>query len=153
MPQKPFLKWVGGKTQILSSILSRFPAKIHNYYEPFLGGGSVLLGVLSSDLITITGMVYAYDANLSLIWVFKHIQSSPLELWTFIELYIKKYDSITGGEINRKPNGENDAMGSKESYYYWLRKRFNQLDKTSLECSAIFMILNKTCFRGMYRRT
>ena len=151
MSQKPFLKWVGGKTQILSSILSRFPTTIHNYYEPFLGGGSVLLGVLSSNLITITGKVYAYDANLSLIWVFKHIQSSPSELWTFIELYIKKYDSITGVEINRKPDGENSAMGSKESYYYWLRGRFNQLDKTSLECAAIFMILNKTCFRGMYR--
>ncbi len=151
MTQKPFLKWVGGKTQILTSILSRFPTKIHNYYEPFLGGGSVLLGLLSSDLITVTGTVYAYDANLSLIWVFKHIQSSSSELWEYIELYMKKYHSITGQDINRKPDNESNAMGSKESYYYWLRKRFNQLDKTSIECAAIFMILNKTCFRGIYR--
>ena len=150
MPQKPFLKWVGGKTQILSDILSTFPTTIRNYYEPFLGGGSVLLGLLSSNII-IKGGVYTYDANPSLIWTFKHIQTNPDGLWTFIDLYMKKYDSITGEEINRNPDGENAAMGSKESYYYWLRKQFNQLDKTTLECAAIFMIINKTCFRGMYR--
>ena len=89
MPQKPFLKWVGGKTQILSDILSIFPTTIHNYYEPFLGGGSVLLGLLSSNII-IKGGVYAYDANLSLIWTFKHIQTNPDGLWAFIDLYMKK---------------------------------------------------------------
>jgi len=45
--QKPFLKWIGGKSQILDKIITRFPTKIKNYHDIFLGGGSVLLAVLS----------------------------------------------------------------------------------------------------------
>ena len=45
--QKPFLKWVGGKTQIIKDIISKVPGEINNYHELFLGGGSVLLAVLS----------------------------------------------------------------------------------------------------------
>ena len=45
--QKPFLKWIGGKTQIIENILDKFPSQIGNYHEPYLGGGSVLLTVLS----------------------------------------------------------------------------------------------------------
>jgi len=45
--QKPFLKWVGGKTQIISDVISKFPSEMNNYHELFLGGGSVLFAVLS----------------------------------------------------------------------------------------------------------
>lgn len=151
---KPFLKWVGGKTQIINHILDKIPSEIDNYHELFLGGGSVLLGVLSmvkDNKIVIKNKIYAYDINKTLIRVYKNIQKNKDELFSHLSFYIKEYDNITGTVINRKPLTIEEAKTSKESYYYWIRHIFNQMDKDSIECSAIFMFLNKTCFRGMYR--
>lgn len=152
--QKPFLKWVGGKTQIIDKVIERFPSEINNYHEPFLGGGSVLLALLSlqkQNKINIIGGVFASDANKLLINVFKAVQSNKGELFDYITKYITEYDSITGTEINKKPKTIEEAKTSKESYYYWMRKQFNECDSESIECSALFMVINKTCFRGMYR--
>lgn len=152
--QKPFLKWVGGKTQIAPSILSLFPKEINNYHELFLGGGSILLALLSlqkQNKITIKGKIHAYDINPTLIHVYKHVQTNKDELFACISQYIETYASITGTSINRKPQTIEQATTSKESYYYWIRQKFNTMDKASLECAAIFIFLNKTCFRGMYR--
>ena len=71
---KPFLKWVGGKTQIIHDVLALFPKRIHNYHEPFLGGGSVLLALLSDKSITVSGRIYASDINPHLIAIYKNIQ-------------------------------------------------------------------------------
>ena len=154
--QKPFLKWVGGKTQILDDIISKIPKKINNYHEPFLGGGSVLFAILclqQEKKIIITNNIYAYDVNKDLINVYKHIQNNKDKLYTLIEYYINEYHGIEGNTINRKPISIEEAKTSKESYYYWLRNKYNTIDKNNhpMECSALFMILNKTCFRGMYR--
>ena len=152
--QKPFLKWIGGKTQIITDIIDKFPTEINNYHELFLGGGSVLLALLSlqkENKITIKKKIYAYDINKTLINVYKNIQHNKDELYNYINLYITEYDNIKGTEINRKPNTIDDAKTSKESYYYWMRKKYNNIDKNTIECSALFMIINKTCFRGMYR--
>jgi len=152
--QKPFLKWVGGKTQIINDIISKIPTEINNYHELFLGGGSVLLAVLSlqkQNKIVIKNNIYVYDINSVLINVYKHIQNNKDELYKFINLYINEYDSIKGTIINRKPVSIEEAHTSKESYYYWIRHKYNNIDKNTIECSAIFMFINKTCFRGMYR--
>lgn len=152
--QKPFLKWVGGKTQIIQTILSKIPCEMENYHELFLGGGSVLLAVLSlqkQGKIKIKNKIYAYDINSDLINVYKHIQNNKDELFTFITSYINEYDNIKGTVINRKAKSLVEAKTSKESYYYWIRKKYNNCDKTTVECSALFMFINKTCFRGMYR--
>jgi len=153
--QKPFLKWVGGKTQILDNVLSKVPKEFNNYHELFLGGGSVLLAVLSlqkQGKIVIKNKIYAYDINETLIHVYKHIQNNKDALFGHIERYINEYDSLDGTEINRKPASIDEAKTSKESYYYWIRNKYNTMDdKSSVERSALFMIINKLCFRGMYR--
>ena len=74
---KPLLKWVGGKTQILDDVMSLFPTKIKNYHEPFIGGGSVLIGLLTyinAGKIKLTGKIYASDLNSNLIGFYKNIQ-------------------------------------------------------------------------------
>ena len=153
--QKPFIKWVGGKTQLLDIIKTKVPSSINNYHEIFLGGGSVLFMILSmqnDNKIKIAQKVYAYDINKSLINVYKNIQTNKDELFEYITKYIKTYDSLKGTIINRRPKTLEEAKSSKESYYYWVRNIFNTMDeKDSVEYSAIFMFLNKTCFRGMYR--
>ena len=154
MYQRPFLKWVGGKTQILEKILNKIPKEINNYHEPFVGGGSILLAVLSMKErgeIKIKGNVYACDLNEGLINVYKHIQNNNNELFNNINTIMKEYDEITGDEINRRPETIEEARSSKESYYYWLRNKLNNSNKATLEYAALFMIINKLCFRGMYR--
>lgn len=152
--QKPVLKWIGGKTQIIGNVLELFPDKIKNYHELFLGGGSVLFGLLSlieKGEINLEGNIYIYDKNLDLINFYKNIQSNYNELYNYAKLYFDEYDGLTGTEVNRKPRNIEEAKTSKESYYYWIRQKFNTMEKEFVEYSAIFLFLNKTCFRGMYR--
>ena len=152
--QKPFMKWLGGKSQIINEIIKKVPKKMNNYHEIFLGGGSVLLAVLSLEKageIVIKKKVYAYDLNEPLINIYKNIQSNKDELFEYITQYITEYDNITGESVNRSPATVEEAKTSKESYYYWIRSMFNIMDKNTIEYSAVFMFLNKTCFRGVYR--
>ena len=152
---KPILKWVGGKTQILDKLITEFPTEINNYHEIFLGGGSVLLTLLSyvkEGIIKIRGNIYAYDLNEPLIHIYKNIQSAHIELYDSIQLLIKDYGECGNGEINRKATTIEEAKQAKENYYYWIRKEYNKLsDKNGLIGSAMFIFLNKTCFRGVFR--
>jgi DNA adenine methylase len=154
---KPILKWVGGKTQILDKLMVEFPIEINNYHEIFLGGGSVLLTLLSyvkEGVIKLNGTIYAYDLNEPLIYVYKNIQSSYNELYIVIQNIIKCYNACGSGLINRSPTNLEEATQTKENYYYWVRMEYNKLsafDKKSLIGSAMFIFLNKTCFRGVFR--
>jgi DNA adenine methylase len=154
---KPFLKWVGGKTQILETILARFPTTIQNYHEPFLGGGSVLFGLLSyrrSGKITLSGTIYASDLNSNLIGLYQNIQRDPESLITEVHALIEEFASCADTGVNRAPQNVQEALTSRESYYFWIRRRFNamtQANRMTPQGSAMLLFLNKTCFRGMYR--
>jgi len=154
---KPILKWVGGKTQILDKLIIAFPIEINNYHEIFLGGGSVLLTLLSyvkNGIIKIHGNIYAYDLNEPLIYIYKNIQLSYNELYNEIQYFITEFNLCGDGEINRNPKNINEAKISKENYYYWIRNEYNKLDfteKKTIKGSAMFIFLNKTCFRGVFR--
>ena len=148
---KPIIKWVGGKTQILDKVLESFPKEMNNYHELFVGGGSVLFGLLESKDITVKGKVYAYDKNQKLINMYRQIQTNPKDVHDHLTELFKTYDTRTGTEVNRKPQTEEDGLTSKESYYYWVRKKYNDLIPTTHIHAATLIFLNKTCFRGVYR--
>ena len=160
---KPIIKWVGGKTQIIDKILDEYPINMTNYHEIFLGGGSVLLALLSyrkANLIKVNGNIYAYDLNETLISLYKNIQSKHNELYTTLKQIIDEFNScIDDGDgddsiLNRKPTNLEEALTKPENYYFWSRIKYNKLsgiEKNGILGTALFIFLNKTCFRGLYR--
>ena len=154
---KPILKWVGGKTQIIDKLIADFPIEMNNYRESFLGGGSVLLTLLSyvkNDVIRIRGNIYAHDLNEPLIYIYKNIQSQHNDLYDKLQTIIAELNKCGNGEINRKPANIEEAKTAKENYYYWMRNKYNKLgvdEKKTTLGSAMFIFLNKTCFRGVFR--
>lgn len=154
---KPLIKWVGGKTQIIDLIINNFPKKINNYHELFIGGGSVLISLLeniNSNKISIKGTINAYDINQTLISFYNNVKNKPNEIIEKIKKLIDIYNNIEIMNGNQKPVNYNEALQSKESYYYWIRKEFNKLnqeEKNGVIGTSYFIFLNKTCFRGLYR--
>lgn len=157
MTTKPFIKWAGGKTQIVNLIISKFPNQIDNYHEIFLGGGSVLIKLLEcvdDGIITIKGRIIAYDINEILICCYRNIRDYPKEVYLTCINLVKTYYSIENKKVIRKPKNNKEAHTSQESYYYWIRRKFNLMDKdkkNDIIGTAFFIFLNKTCFRGLYR--
>jgi DNA adenine methylase len=137
---KPIIKWVGGKTQIIKNIFELFPKIINNYYEPFLGGGSILIYLLNeikNNNIYLLGDIYAYDINKYLIYMYKNIQEKCDEVYKNIIKISAEYN-----------------ISHRETYYYNIREKYNKMnerDKLSPYGSAIFIFLNKMGFRGIYR--
>lgn len=153
---RPLLKWVGGKGQIIDKLIKKLPDKINNYHELFVGGGSFLIMVLwakEKKYITIDGDINVYDLNEALIETYNNIKNNKNELFESIKQIEAEFNSCEiEGDVKRKPVNKEDAMTSKESYYYWIRKQYNELsDKSTIESSSYFIFLNKTGFRGMYR--
>ena len=151
---KPLLKWVGGKTQIIHNITGCFPKEINNYHEIFVGGGSVLLAMIylqKQGEIKITGNINAYDLNENLINFYNNVKFKCTDFIELFMYYLDEYDSIKGNIINRNAVNKNEALTSKESYYYYIRNIFNNNNKNTLESAVLFLFLNKTCFRGIYR--
>jgi len=140
---KPFVKWAGGKTQLLDEIRNKYPKglgkKINRYCEPFVGGGAVLFDVISSHSFN---DVLINDINPDLINAYVQIRDN--------------IDSMTSTLSEFRTDYNNLSQIDKETYFYEKRKRFNELRKereesTDAERASLFIFLNKTCFNGLYR--
>ena len=145
MTVKPFVKWAGGKNQLLPDIRKKYPNElgksILKYCEPFVGGGAVLFDVLSAYAIN---EVLINDINRELINTYTQIRDYPENLISELVFMQKHFWPL-------------DAAENKE-YYYDKRQRFNDLKassgddaKVNLEKASLFIFLNKTCFNGLFR--
>lgn len=136
---KPFIKWAGGKSQLLNEIRAKYPDKIDKYCEPFVGGGAVLFDVLANCH---PKEVLINDINAELLNTYSQIKNNVDEL---IILLSDMQDSFWA---------KNDV--DRKVMYLAKRERFNDLkvngdDRINLEKAALFIFLNKTCFNGLYR--
>jgi DNA adenine methylase len=123
----PFLKWAGGKTQILFELEKFVPSEFNRYFEPFLGGGAVFFHLTSKNFHF---TAYLSDTNEELITVYRVVKGDVEKLIDILKKHQKDYDK-----------------GPTE-FYYELRKF---VPPTDVERAARFSSLNKTCYNGLYR--
>ena len=83
---QPFIKWAGGKRQLLPEIMDRLPKEFNDYYEPFIGGGALLLGLQPKNAII-------GDVNMTLITTYKKIEETPNELMKILSEYETKHNN------------------------------------------------------------
>lgn len=130
----PFVKWAGGKRQLLPQIKERMPEKFNNYYEPFVGGGAVTFELLPANALI-------NDINKALINAYRQICNAP-------EAFLKAVN-----KLDEEMLGKRTEVLCKE-YYYSLREHYNdKLMKAEydVELAALFVFINKHCFNGLYR--
>lgn len=138
---KPFLKWAGGKTQLISDIERTLPTAItqtnFTYIEPFVGSGAVLFWVLNNFPNLKNAVIN--DINEELINTYKTIADKPKELISILQVLQNEYHALEGNEDNKK------------LYYYQKRELFNSRKEEQSGQAALFIFLNRTCFNGLYR--
>ena len=137
---RPFIKWVGGKTQLLNEVSKSLPRDFASrqhvtYVEPFVGGGAVMFWILQ-EYPNIERAVIN-DINQELICTYRVIQVNVEEL--IAELAHIQDEYIPLGSEDRK------------AYFMEKRARFNTKKTTPVETAALFIFLNRTCFNGLYR--
>lgn len=125
----PFVKWAGGKRQLITQIRERMPEKYNDYYEPFIGGGAVIFDLLPANALI-------NDINKALINTYRTICNEP-------DAFLK--------EVNRL---DNDMWEDGKKYYYSIREHYNDKlmrSEYDVELAALFVFINKHCFNGLYR--
>ncbi|MFW9882674.1 MAG: DNA adenine methylase [Candidatus Thorarchaeota archaeon] len=147
---KPFLKWAGGKTQLLDELILRLPEsvkstnKIERYIEPFIGGGAMFFYLKNNYQIKKS---YLFDINKELVLAYNVIKEHPAELIKLL--------------LNMKQNYLKRDSEKRRRYYYKKRDEFNEqvinFDYEKYNYSWIIrtahlIFLNKTCFNGLFRQ-
>jgi len=125
----PFVKWAGGKSQIISELDSLIPSEFNRYFEPFLGGGAMFFHLISDRNMRFSA--YLSDINEELITAYKVVKNNVSELTQILKRHEREY--------NR----------NHSKYYYKLRDEVKPV--TDIDKTARFIALNKTCFNGLYR--
>ncbi|MGN6630008.1 MAG: DNA adenine methylase [Candidatus Nitrosocosmicus sp.] len=125
----PFVKWAGGKAQLLNILDSFIPDKFNNYFEPFLGGGSFFYHLIKKTRKQ-TFRCFLSDTNCELINAYAIIKNNIDDLICSLSNHQEKY------------------YENPKEYFYALR---NTLFKNDIERASRFVALNKTCFNGLYR--
>lgn len=124
---KPFVKWVGGKRQLLAELESRMPETVDVYFEPFLGGGALFF-----QLANKVHQAYLSDNNEELITAYHAIRSNP-------SLLIKELST----HKNTEEHFQQIRDADRDADYKW--------NWSPIQKAARFIYLNKTCFNGLYR--
>ena len=144
---KPVLKWAGGKRELVPEIREFYrnlsPTK---YVEPFFGGGAVYFDILKTLGVEHKETAIINDVNQDLIDMYRNIKSNPKELLYFCNNLEKEYKKNLGKD-------------PKKHAYYFIREKFNGVDDDKneinryegVERSAALILLNRTCFNGLYR--
>ncbi|MGN0803931.1 MAG: DNA adenine methylase [Candidatus Coproplasma sp.] len=138
---KPFVKWVGGKSQLLGELEKMIPTDgekvLTKYVEPMVGGGALLFNILSKYDFE---KIYISDINAELINSYKAIKNN-------IDALVARLKELQCVYLPMDENGRKD-------FYYYSRDRFNNIElnsSNSVEKAGLFIFLNKTCFNGLYR--
>ncbi len=141
VPVKPFVKWVGGKSQLIGELEKMLPTDgekvLTKYCEPMVGGGALLFNILSKYDFE---ELYISDINSELINAYQVIKTN-------VDSLIEKLQEM---QMLYYPMDEN----GRKFYYYSIRDKFNNVnlcETTAIDKAAYFIFLNKTCFNGLYR--
>ncbi len=138
---KPFLKWAGGKTQLIADIEKALPKNLLKdefiYIEPFVGSGAVLFWMLNNFPNLKKAIIN--DINEDLINTYKVIATYPHKLIQVLELFQNEFYLLE------------DKIDEKKEYYYKKRILYNTRKEDIITQAALFIFLNRTCFNGLYR--
>ncbi len=141
MRAKPFLKWAGGKTQLIEQIKEQLPQNIQQnnftYIEPFVGSGAVLFWMLEQFPNMENAVIN--DINKDLTNSYKTIKNDVQNLISILSGWEIEYHNFA------------DNQEAKKEYYYEKRALFNTRNSDQTTQSALFIFLNRTCFNGLYR--
>jgi DNA adenine methylase len=138
---KPFLKWAGGKTQLITEINKALPEGIRNkkftYIEPFVGSGAVLFWMINNFPNLEKAVIN--DINSDLINTYRIIASNPNEIISILQALQNEFHEL------------DNLADKKKEYYYEKRALYNRRDEEKSIQAALFIFLNRTCFNGLYR--
>lgn len=136
VPCRPFVKWAGGKTQLVERMRTHFPETFNRYYEPFLGGAAVFFYLVYMREKPFPATLS--DINHDLINAYLTVKTNLKELIEILAIKQREFRALT-------------TKTKQANYYQNIRSNRPDIEKESVERAAWFIFLNKTSYNGLYR--